>query len=134
MKHSVRLTRIVALTNEMASQLQGLHFSGGALPAGAWVPAVNIYSYPDRLEVCVDLAGVSREQVEVHVESRRLAIRGHRDSPERGCEKPPCGRILAMEIPDGDFERVINFPIDVNTQRTEARQENGWLWIVLPKA
>ncbi|HYF37987.1 MAG TPA: Hsp20/alpha crystallin family protein [Prosthecobacter sp.] len=134
MKHSIRFTRIVSRANQMVAQLQGLQFTAAGLPMTGWLPAVNVYAYADRLEVCVDLAGVKREEVEVEVQSRRLTVRGHRAAPERGCERPPCGRILAMEIPDGDFERIIDFPVDVNTQQTEARQENGWLWIILPKA
>jgi HSP20 family protein len=103
------------------------------LPAEAWRPAVNVYAYADRLEVCVDLAGVSKEDVDVRVEVRRLIVRGHRSRPERGCDRPPCGRILAMEIPDGVFERVLEFPWDVNATQAEARQDNGWLWISLPR-
>lgn len=133
MAHSIRLTRIVGLTNEVVARLQGLHFSTMGLPSDAWQPAVNVYAYADRLEVCVDLAGVSQREVEVHVESRRLIVRGQRSSPERGCDRPPCGRILVMEIPEGAFERILKFPVDVDAARAEARQENGWLWISLPR-
>jgi HSP20 family protein len=39
-----------------------------------------------------------------------------------------------MEIQDGHFERTLEFPMDIDMERVEARQENGWLWIVIPKA
>lgn len=133
MAHSIRLTRIVGRTSEIVAHLQGLHFSSMGLPEEAWQPAVNVYAYADRLEVCVDLAGVSKEDVEVRVEGRRLVVRGHRSPPERRCARPPCGRILAMEIPDGAFERVLEFPAEVDAARAEARQDNGWLWILLPR-
>lgn len=133
MAHSIRFTRIVGRANRIVAQLQSLHFSSAGYFPEAWQPAVNMYAYADRLEVCVDLAGISKEEVHVAVEDRRLIIRGHRSSPERGCDRPPCGRVLMMEIPEGAFERVLEFPLDVNAQRAEARQENGWLWISLPR-
>jgi HSP20 family molecular chaperone IbpA len=70
----------------------------------------------------------------VQVASRRLVIRGERNSPDQHCEHPPCGRLLMMEIAEGPFERVLDFPVDVNPDKTAARQENGLLWITLPFA
>lgn len=133
MAHSIRLTRIVGRVNEITAHLQGLHFSSMGIPAEAWQPAVNVYAYADRIEVCVDLAGVSTEDVEIRVEGRRLVVRGRRSPPELRRERPPCGRILAMEIQDGAFERVLEFPVEVNAEQAQARQDNGWLWIVLPR-
>lgn len=134
MAKSIRLTRIVASTNHIATQLQELHFGSFQLPVGAWRPPVNVYAHEDRIEVCVELAGVPKADIEVQVDARRLVIRGHRISPEQRCEHPPCGRILLMEIADGAFERILDFATDVDPDRTVAKQENGWLWITLPLA
>lgn len=132
MAGSIRFTRIVSMTDQLIAQLQGLHFSGLQPADVTWQPAVNVYAYADRIEVCVDLAGVRKQDVRVEVAPRRLVIRGHREMPERECEHPPCGRVLVMEIADGTFERVLEFPTIVETERVEARHENGWLWISLP--
>lgn len=134
MAHSIRFTRIAGRASQIFAQLQELHFSSTGFPAEGWQPAVNVYAYADRLEVCVDLAGVAKQDVHVEMEPRRLVIRGRRPSPERGCDRPPCGRILMMEIPDGEFERVLDLPWDVDVGQTQARQDNGWLWISLPRA
>jgi HSP20 family molecular chaperone IbpA len=37
-----------------------------------------------------------------------------------------------MEIADGAFERILEFPVAVETERVSARQDDGWLWIKLP--
>ena len=134
MAKSIRLTRIVASAHSIAAQLQDLHFGSFHVPSGGWRPLVNVYAHGDRFEVCVELAGVPKEDIEVQVDARRLVIRGVRIAPEQRCEHPPCGRILMMEIADGAFERVLEFPVDVDPDRTAARQENGWLWITLPLA
>jgi HSP20 family protein len=134
MTRSIRFTRIVTMTDQLASHLQRLHFSGFQTPDVTWQPAVNMYVYPDRLDVCVELAGVNKEDIKVDVSPRRLVISGHRLLPGTGCKPPSCDRILMMEIADGIFERSLELPLDVETQRVEARQDNGWLWITLPKA
>ena len=121
------------MTDQLATQLQGLHF--GSLPSGdaTWQPAVNVYAHADRLEVCVDLAGVRKQDIKVDVEQRRLVVCGHREPPDCGSQRQSCGRILVMEIADGSFARVLEFPVEVDTARVEARQDNGWLWITLPR-
>jgi HSP20 family protein len=134
MGHRIRLTRIVSMTNAIADQLQRLHFASAGMPPAAWHPAVNVYAYADRLEVCVELAGVPKSEIEIEVEARRLSIRGERMAPERGCDRPPCGRLLVMEITDGAFERVLNLPVDVRVENAQATQENGMVWITLPRA
>lgn len=122
------------MTNAIADQLQELHFASVQMPSAAWHPAVNVYAYADRLEVCVELAGVPKAEIEVQVEPRRLVIRGERVAPERGCDRPPCGRILVMEIADGAFERILNLPVEVRAGDAEASQDNGLIWITLPRA
>jgi len=134
MAQSIRLTRILAHANQIATDLHDLHFGSLHRPSAAWRPPLNVYVFADRYEVCVELAGVPKGDIEVQVESRRLVIRGHREPPEQSCGQPACGRILVMEIPEGGFERIIEFPREVATHGVTARQENGWLWITLPLA
>lgn len=133
MTRSIRFTRLFSMTDQLAAQLQGLHFGSLAAADSSWQPAVNIYAHGDRLEVCVDLAGVRKQDIKVDVEPRRLVVHGHRDPPDCGSQRQACGRILVMEIADGPFARVVEFPMDVDTARVEARQDNGWLWITLPR-
>jgi HSP20 family molecular chaperone IbpA len=134
MSRSVRITRILSMTDRVAAALQGLHFTGFAPPSTAWQPAVNVYAQPTTLEVCVDLAGVCHKDIVVHAEPRRLLIRGRRDMPDCGRGEAGCGRLLVMEIPDGTFERVLEFTVEIDPQRVQARWDNGWLWISLPRA
>ena len=134
MPGNIRFTRIITRTGSVAYELQRLHFSRFRPPAEAWQPQLNVYCYEDRLEVCVDLAGVDRENVEIHVEPRKLLIRGTRPSPEpvSGDPDSPCRQILAMEIENGPFERIFSLPTDVDADAVTARQEEGLLWIQLP--
>ncbi|MDZ4403595.1 Hsp20/alpha crystallin family protein [Prosthecobacter sp.] len=132
MPRSIRFTRIVSMTDQLAAQLQGLQFAGLQPPDVTWRPDVNVYAYADCIEVCVDLAGARKQDIKVEVEPRRLVIRGQRQPPDGGCDQSNRCRILVMEIADGSFERVLEFPVTVDTERVVAKQDNGWLWITLP--
>ena len=135
MSRNVRITRLLAMTDSLAAtQMQGLRFAGFLPPPAFWQPAVNVYINSDSLEVCMDLAGVRRDEVAVQAEARRLVVRGHRKMPDCGRGDDGCGRLLVMEIPEGSFERVLEFPVEVDPDQVEARQDHGWLLITLPRA
>ncbi len=112
----------------VASQLRGFH---GAPSGGKWRPALNAFCCELGMKVCVDLAGVSRSQIEIFAEPTRLTVRGFRAPPE-----PPSPeitvQIFAMEIDYGAFERVVDLPIRVKVEEIAADQHNGFLWISLP--
>jgi HSP20 family protein len=134
MTGTIRFARILSRTDRIAAQLHGLQFSSFHPPDSAWQPAINVYEYADHIEVCVDLAGVRPQDLTVHVEARRLIVRGHRVPPACAAGPSGCGRILIMEIGDGPFERTIDFRADIDSEGVRARHENGWLWIRVPLA
>src|SRR5436190_23798743 len=65
----------------MVSKLWQWH-EGDFCPVDSWTPAVNVYRADDRIEVCIDVAGMDRRSIEVRVESGRLVVQGVPDSPE----------------------------------------------------
>jgi HSP20 family protein len=96
-----------------------------------WRPAVNAYRCRDRFIVCVDLAGMKKDEIQILVERRRLTLRGTRPSlePDENC---PGMVVLAMEIDHGPFERVLELPIEVDPDRVVAEYRQGVLWIQMP--
>lgn len=117
--------------NDMISRLWQWH-AGDFCPVDSWSPQINVYRLERRIEVCVDLAGVQREEIEVHVEPGRLVMRGVRRAPEprRSPDEPM--RILSMEVHHGAFCRTIGLPDKVDLSRVESEYVNGWLWVRLP--
>lgn len=118
--------RLRVLVGEFA-RLQATQFR--ATPC--WSPAINAYRCADRLVVCVDLAGVSPQELSVRAEPRRLRIRGHRSPPGPPRSGEPV-QVLALEIDAGPFERDLHLPEEIDPERTTAEQRDGWLWIQLP--
>jgi len=131
MGKSIKLTRISTLVDQVAYEMRSLHFSGYCSLQG-WKPAMNAYRYDDYYEICMDLAGVDVDRIDLQVESYRLTIHGHRPVPEPENQSAGCQQILSMEIESGEFMRKVDFPTAIDTRYAEARQANGLLWIHLP--
>ena len=92
-------------------------------------PNVDVYycGDPQRAIVKVDLAGVELSQVGIEVSGRHLAITGERHVQETE------GRVYQqIEIPSGQFRRVVELQVEVDADRASATYEEGILRIDLP--
>jgi HSP20 family protein len=107
---------------------QGFRFS----PMDAFRPAVNLYETLEAFIVCVDLAGMDQNEIEVSLEKGTVVIRGRRHSP-----MPPDGSpavaVHLMEIDHGSFCRNVEVPASVIREGIAANYHLGMLWISLPK-
>ena len=92
-------------------------------------PNVDVYycGEPQRAIVKVDLAGVELSEVGIEVSGRHLAIVGERHVQETE------GRVYQqIEIPSGQFRRVVEFQVEVDAEGASATYEDGILRIELP--
>ncbi|MEA2711971.1 MAG: hypothetical protein QOF78_4572 [Phycisphaerales bacterium] len=110
----------------------------GFMPSEVFIPNVNLYETEADYRVCVDLAGVEKDKIDITVVDQRLTIRGQRPVPQ--CVVPPCPdpeqqrlRVHLMEIDHGAFAREVELPHDVIKEQITARYVDGLLWIELPK-
>lgn len=106
--------------------------------AQAWSPAVNIYQVGKVLHVCVDLAGIDRDKIDVRIEPGRLKVSGVRHAPEPMPADPALPhldvdmKIHSMEIDYGSFCRELPVPREVNLDGVQSEYRQGMLWIRLP--
>jgi HSP20 family protein len=126
---SVRLRELHGQLGDVVYQLTKVQFFS---QHEKWQPAINAYRCEGCMAISVDLAGVDKDSIDLEVEPRRLSIRGTRQAPEPEEIQGRAVQILAMEIDHGPFEREIEFSVDVETERVNAEQRNGILWIYLP--
>jgi HSP20 family protein len=105
---------------------------GAFSPLDTFRPAVNLYETQNAFLVCVDVAGVDQNDIDVSLEKGTVVIRGRRQSP-----MPPDGsRAVAlhlMEIDHGNFCRSVEVPAGVDLDRISASYHVGMLWVTLPK-
>ncbi len=98
----------------------------------AWQPALNIYEAPDRYVVCVELAGMDRDKIDVEIRDQALYIRGDRPKPQVSGSVEELS-VHVMEIDSGRFQRKVPVPDDVQRDRIQAKYRNGYLWVVMPR-
>jgi HSP20 family protein len=128
---SIRWKRLQGQLGEIVYQLTRVQWSQFQ-PADSWQPAINAYRCAEGMAICVELAGVDRQSIDLQVQPRGLRIRGHRLPPEpEGADQKPV-QVLEMEINYGAFERQISLPSDIEPSRSTAEQRNGLLWVYLP--
>ena len=128
------------IAREMSRMLERMSKSSfGYVPSDAWQPAVNLYETDLAYLVCVDLAGVDKDTVDLHLVENRLALRGRREVPPcpenlKTTSEVPCrAKIHLMEIDHGSFSRDVELPSDVQQDQIHASYRNGLLWIEIPK-
>ncbi len=120
--------RMERLFDEMVGQ--GLWRNGDDQSLrGAWAPAINIMEKDDSMLITADLPGLNPEDVEVTVEQGVLNIRGERKF-EEASEGETYHRV---ERHYGVFERTFTLPNSIDTDRIEAKFENGVMVLTLPK-
>ncbi|HEY1683757.1 MAG TPA: Hsp20/alpha crystallin family protein [Tepidisphaeraceae bacterium] len=98
-----------------------------------WRPAVNLYETTTAYLVCVDLAGVEKEKIDLEVRDGRLTLKGNRPVPLESDNGSQRVSVHLMEIDHGAFCREVELPDDVQRDKIVASHRNGLLWIELPK-
>jgi len=95
----------------------------------AFAPIVNTREGDDAYYVEVELPGVKKEDISIDVNEDVLTISGERKIKEEQKEE----NFYKVESVYGKFERSFNLPEDVDTDKIEAKSENGVLEIKIPK-
>jgi HSP20 family protein len=119
-------------TNKLMEQLN----KGFFYPSETWTPSVNLYETNTSYLVCVDLAGVDKEKIDVEVADSRLKLRGARAVPSYTPDSNDPRekvRVHLMEIDHGAFSREVEIPSDADRHKIMATYRNGLLWIEIPK-
>ena len=93
-------------------------------------PAVNVSEDRENLYVSAELPGVDAKDINITAEEDGLTIRGTR-TLEAGNEGASYHR---REREGGSFNRKINLPTRIITEKVTAETKNGILTVVLPKA
>lgn len=94
---------------------------------GGYRPKVNIIEESGLFEVQFALAGIKKDQVKIDIDKDLLKVSFKNEDYNENRE------YHVREFQINDFERSFYLPDSVNTDKVEARMENGILSILLPK-
>jgi HSP20 family protein len=92
-------------------------------------PAVDLYEEKDNFVLRAELPGMSKEEISLEIIDNTLILSGERKlaSEKKDDEHP------VREMGQGRFTRSIELPSEVQSDKIQARYENGILTITLPK-
>jgi HSP20 family protein len=120
------------VSTSLTRRVRAIQFPAAAT-AAEWHPAINVYRCEEQLMICLDLAGVEIESIEVEVSNGdTIRIRGRRRGPEPDCDRYKVLQVLALEIDHGQFEREIHLPFSVGEEGLKTEHRDGFFWIEAP--
>jgi len=97
---------------------------------GKMMPAVDVSETEDNILVNAELPGMAPEDIELHVESNYLILRGEKKS-EREEKKE---NAVHRECSYGSFSRSIPLSAEIQADKVSAKFRNGVLKVTLPKS
>ncbi len=122
------LREIDALHRQM-TQLVSAAFGASGLDDWrlSWTPLADVSETDDAYHVEVELPGVRREDVDVHVSGRELSVSGEFKQRERA------GLFRTRTRRSGRFEYRTVLPEDIDADRVTAELADGVLTVRVPK-
>ena len=115
----------------MLDEMHGRNFFRSHAP-DMFQPPVNLYETRESYHICVELAGMPREEIDVRIDDGRLYIRGQRARPVVPAENTDVS-VSLMEIDSGRFQRKFPLPDDSQAEGMTALYRSGYLWITIPR-
>jgi HSP20 family protein len=113
-----------AMEDAMRSDWFGTRTSG----RGAY-PPVNVFSEGEDFVVVAELAGVKKENLDVEVKGDTVRIHGKK-AVESGEEVS----VHRRERTEGQFDRTLSFPVQLDADKASADYRDGVLTLRLPRA
>jgi HSP20 family protein len=102
----------------------------GNVITSTWFAPTDVSEDENSLRITMELPGVDPNDVRLSLENNVLTIRGEKRQQQDENNE----RIHRFERTYGMFERTFVLPNTVDSERIEARYENGVLFVTIPKA
>lgn len=92
---------------------------------------ISIHETDEGLKVLAEVPGFKAEELEVSVEPHRLTITGKREAAKEEKKK---GKTVYSESDSEMILRIVQLPVEVNTEAVSAVLKDGVLVFTMPKA
>jgi HSP20 family protein len=118
---------------DMRNWMEGMarNLGGQRLRRSAGVfPLMNLTEDKENYHIRAELPGLKADDLDISITGSRLAISGER----KIAQEDESAKYHRREREPGKFSRMIELPDYVDSEKADAKMENGVLIIVLPKA
>jgi HSP20 family protein len=96
-------------------------------------PKVNVIAYDDRVHIEAEIAGYSKEDIEVQVEEGLLSITGKTSSRNDLDPIDDTGTHILRELKRGSFSRSFRLSDELDSANIDATFSDGILTIEIPR-
>ncbi|MFN0073693.1 MAG: Hsp20/alpha crystallin family protein [Chloroflexota bacterium] len=101
---------------------------GGGAAGRSWFP-MDVADKDDHVEVTAEIPGLKSDDIHIDVQGNLLRIRGDKTQESEREED----NWVIKERESTSFSRSVTLPAHVESEKSEARYENGVLKLTLPK-
>ena len=103
------------------------HSSSMKSPEQDWSPTVDILEDPNEFLIKAEVAGLSKEDIQVKIHNGVLTLSGERKLEQKDKKQHRLERYY------GSFSRSFSLPDHIDTSNIQAEQKDGLLTLHLPK-
>lgn len=103
--------------------------NGGLWERTLNVPAVNISEHENEFQVSLAVPGMKKSDFKIDVDGNMLTISSEKEQSKEEKEK----KFTRKEYSYSSFSRSFTLPEDVNTEKIDAKYEDGVLKLSLPR-
>jgi len=118
------------LRRQMSEMTGGLERRPYRVIGAGVFPLINLTEDKDNCYVRAEMPGLKADDINISATGNNLSISGERKIASEGENV----RYHRREREAGTFSRVLALPGEVNTEKVEAKHEDGILTVVIPKA
>jgi len=90
------------------------------------VPSCAILEDNGKIILTLEMPGIAKEDLEIHVERNELSVSGKRPNPAT------TGDYLIRERRWGDYQKVFSIDPSIDTEKIDASMANGIVTLTLP--
>jgi HSP20 family protein len=92
-------------------------------------PPVNVFQQGDDFVVLIELAGIKKSALDIQVKDNSIRIAGR-----KSVDYPDKAALHRRERLEGEFNRALTVPVQIDADRVKAEYLNGMLALFLPRA
>jgi HSP20 family protein len=92
-------------------------------------PRVDVVDFPDKLVITAEVAGLSKDEVDITFKDGVLTIAGNKRE-----DTTSEGTVLWKELKHSSFKRAFKLADNLLGEKSKAKFNNGILDIIIPKA
>lgn len=122
------LDALFDLQRALEARLESDWLHGGTAGTGAY-PPINVFQQGDNLVVILELAGVSKNDLEIQAKDNTIRISG-----KKAISYTEGASLHRRERLGGTFDRTLTVPMQIDANGIKAEYRDGVLALFIPRA